>query len=148
MGMDQGAPFAAGLKQGEVCHFLELAIHKKLLAYKKGKMVPYQTKLNSSNLPEASLKKARGYLKSLLESEPYSGIKLPNIPRLFESKYGTQLSPTALGKDTLSDLLCGEDFRDICVLERDDHRNCAVVKLRRQRWADMMEDDDEDWDSP
>jgi hypothetical protein len=127
---------------GEVCHIIELALaQKKILGYSNGNVVAYrysQQKLkeeyaglnrgmpcngisgqdpkSSCSVQIADLATARMYLERILE-ESDKPVPLPNIKRLFLSRFKLQLTETAFGHSKISDLLQDERFSDICTLE-------------------------------
>jgi len=115
-----------------VCHIVQLAItQRNILGYRDGNVVPYfqseaVLKQQSAFLqqPAWSLKKdkmevanftqARECLRAILENAPDGEVPLPNVKRLFRSRFNVELSETALGASRISELLQGSDFSDIC----------------------------------
>jgi len=137
-------PFLAGRSLGEVCHIVQLAVSKKkILGYIDGNMVPYshseesvkekcaacqqpfvsptkQQELNS--WPVASWEETRACLSAILRSASSPGpepgvITVSNVKRLFRSRFGLDLSETALGYSRLSELLQDPRLRDICTVQ-------------------------------
>jgi len=129
-------PFLAGRSLGEVCHIVQLAVsQRQVLGYLDGHVVPYYqseavVKQNSAVLqqPAWSLKKdtmvvadltqARECLREILATSSEVGVvPLPNVKRLFRSRFQLELSETALGHCRISDLLQDTLFQDICTLQ-------------------------------
>mmetsp|Transcript_97672 Transcript_97672/g.179492 ORF Transcript_97672/g.179492 Transcript_97672/m.179492 type:complete len:568 (-) Transcript_97672:69-1772(-) len=130
-------PFLAGYSLGQVCHMVQLAIStKKILGYNLGEIVSYGCSQSmekeqcaasniacsgrggrSAGVPALSWEEARFYLQELLSSSPPTGIQLPNVKRLFKSRFNANLSETALGYSKVSDLLQDPHFQDICVVK-------------------------------
>jgi len=69
-------------------------------------------------LPVASLDRARECLRQILQRAPNEPqeVPLPNIKRLFRSRFQVELSETMLGHPRLCDLLQDGRFSDICEL--------------------------------
>mmetsp|Transcript_112454 Transcript_112454/g.206398 ORF Transcript_112454/g.206398 Transcript_112454/m.206398 type:complete len:597 (+) Transcript_112454:100-1890(+) len=130
-------PFLAGYSLGQVCHMVQLAIStKKILGYNLSTIVAYGCSQSmekeqcaasnvacsgrdgrSAGMPALSWEEARFYLQELLSSSPPTGIQLPNVKRLFKSRFNANLSETALGYSKVSDLLQDPHFQDICVVK-------------------------------
>jgi len=130
-------PILAGRSLGEVCHFVQLAVSsRQVLGYLHGQVVPYDRseavvkqrratlqqpawELKKDALPVANLEQARVCLQAILAA-PLGGvatnIPLPNVKRLFRSRFSLELSETTFGHCRLCDLLQDERFRDICAL--------------------------------
>merc|ERR1712125_243961 len=122
----RGFPFLNGRSLGELCHIVQLALtERRLLGYRDGRIVPYdrsQTRLKEfsaklqrpctkvvsqgtrGSMPVATWDMARSLLRDLLVAND-GQMKLPNVKRLFASKYGVQLSETVLGYAKVSGLL-------------------------------------------
>jgi len=133
-------PFLEDRSLGEVCHIVQLAISsRQIFGYCDGQVVPHdqsETVLKQrcaalqlpiadvsapregKVLPVASLDDARHCLRCILDcaTSDLGGVPLPNIKRLFRSKFGIELSETALGHPRLCDLLHDGRFSDICEL--------------------------------
>jgi len=137
-------PFLAGRSLGEVCHIVQLAVSKKkILGYIDGNMVPYNhseesvkekcaacqqpfvspTKQQEPNSwPVANWEETRACLSAILRSASSPGpepgvITVSNVKRLFRSRFGLDLSETALGYSRLSELLQDPRLRDICTVQ-------------------------------
>ena len=118
---------------------MQLAISKRrLLGYLNGQVVPYcrseavvkefcaQTQQAAvlgpravPALPLATLEQARSCLWEMLSGEdgkPVS-VPLPNVKRLFRSRFNLDLSETALGQSRLCELLQDPRFRDVCAVQ-------------------------------
>jgi hypothetical protein len=152
--MNLGLPFLAGLSLGRVCHVVQLAISKRrILGYLNGQVVPYcrseavvkefcaqQQKAAVLGpravpaLPLATLEQARSCLSEMLSGEagePVS-VPLPNVKRIFRSRFNLDLSETALGQSRLCELLQDPRFRDVCAVQLQGN-GYVVVRAERAR---------------
>mmetsp|Transcript_81602 Transcript_81602/g.205327 ORF Transcript_81602/g.205327 Transcript_81602/m.205327 type:complete len:600 (+) Transcript_81602:72-1871(+) len=143
-------PCLVGRSLGEVCHIVQLAItQRRILGYLDGHVVPYLqseavVKQQSADLqqPAWSLKKdamavadlaqAKECLQAILESSSDGEVPLPNVKRLFRSRFQLELSETALGHCRISDLLQDQVFDEICSLRL---RGSTYVVVQRERTA-------------
>mmetsp|Transcript_1310 Transcript_1310/g.2785 ORF Transcript_1310/g.2785 Transcript_1310/m.2785 type:complete len:625 (-) Transcript_1310:54-1928(-) len=137
-----GLPFLSGRSLGEVCHIVQLAVsHKKILGYIDGNMVPYSHSEESvkekcaawqqpfcnptkqqepTSWPYATWEETRACLSAILRTScsPEAGvITVSNVKRLFRSRFGLDLSETALGYSRLSELLQDPRLHDICTVQ-------------------------------
>jgi len=128
-------PFLAGRSLGEVCHIVQLAVsQRQVLGYLDGHVVPYfqseavvkqhsavlqqpAWSLKKDTMAVADLAQARECLRAILAGSGEAGVPLPNVKRLFRSRFQLELSETALGHCRISDLLQDERFLDICTLQ-------------------------------
>jgi len=122
---------------GQICHIVQLAIsRRKILGFRNNHVVPYDSsaamvkkrcadlaqpalELKKDTLPTSSLVQARQCLQAILSSSHHSNtgsLPLSNVKRLFRSRFGLELSETALGHTRICDLLRDERFADICKL--------------------------------
>jgi len=132
--VERRLPFLAGYSLGHVAHIVQLAIsHKKLLGYSEGSLVPYvhsQSMLKERNaqcqrpcqgtkeMSIATWDTLREHLQQLLEAGgPQQSMPLSNLKRLFRTRFGLELSETALGHSKLSELLQDPRCRDLCVVK-------------------------------
>lgn len=134
-------PFLASFCLGEICHIVQLAVsHKKILGYVEGNMVPYcrseeyvkeqcaasqqpfscPFKQDPSAYVVATWEEARACISAILRhpssAEP-GVVTISNVKRLFRSRFGLDLSETALGHSRLSELLQDPRFHDVCRLK-------------------------------
>jgi hypothetical protein len=136
-------PFLYGRSLGEVCHIVQVALSKrKLLGYVEGGIVPYvcSTSMVKSRCAQqrcpvpgvqggvlqqqkvlgvADWEVARVKLREILSNTVNRGeepVQLSNVKRLFRSLYQMELSETALGYTSLTELLCDARFHDICTV--------------------------------
>jgi len=65
----------------------------------------------------ADLPQARECLRAILASSSEVGVPLPNVKRLFRSRFQLDLSETALGHSRISELLQDVRFQDICTMQ-------------------------------
>merc|ERR1719277_2661973 len=65
----------------------------------------------------ADLAQTRECLRAILADSSDAGVPLPNVKRLFRSRFQLELSETALGHCRISDLLQDVRFQDICTLQ-------------------------------
>merc|ERR1719188_2350452 len=137
-------PFLTGCSLGQVCHIVQLAVsQRQVLGYLDGHVVPYfqseaVVKKHSAVLqqPAWSLKKdtmavadftqARECLRAILADSSDAGVPLPNVKRLFRSRFQLELSETAFGHCRISDLLQDARFQDICNLQLRGHTYVVV----------------------
>lgn len=141
--MARQLPFLKGFALGQVCHFVQVAISKrKLLGYIDGGIVPYAHSISMakarcaqqqcplpavsgatddtdrSELAIADWDAAVTTLREILgEAASHQGspqVQLSNVKRLFRSLHQMELSETALGYATLTELLNDPRFRSIC----------------------------------
>jgi len=158
--MARQLPFLRGFALGQVCHFVQIAISKrKLLGYIDGGIVPYAHSISMAKslcaqqqcplpvvsgttddteragLPIADWDVARATLREILaESASHQGppqVQLSNVKRLFRSLYQMELSETALGYTTLTELLHDPRFQSICEV-RVQGRGHVVVPVSLQ----------------
>lgn len=130
----QGLPFLQDRSLGEINHIVQLALtQRKLLGYSNGSIVPYsrsQSMLKeecakshcpcsstSSPMLAANWDVARGCLWQILQSSPGGQLALPNVKRLFRSRFHMELSETAFGYSKVSELLQDPRFQDLCHVE-------------------------------
>lgn len=127
-------PCLSGFSLGQISHFVHLALtQKRLLGYSKGCIVPYR--FSDTMLKEEKAKQhcpcsaagpmhavswelARGCLWQILQASPKGELPLPNVKRLFRSRFHMDLSETALGYSKVSELLQAPQFKDICEVEQ------------------------------
>jgi len=144
----RGLAFLANRCLGEICHIIALsATRKKILGYANGHMVPFlrsetglkehcaawqqpvcNSKSASRSLPVACWEDARTCLKELLRTAVQEGpgnVPLPNVKRIFLSRFNLELSETALGHSRVYDLLQDERLRDVCSVHK--HGNTYIV---------------------
>jgi len=141
--MARELPFLSGRSVGEVCHIVQVALSKrKLLGYIEGGIVPYacSTSMVKSRcaqhrcpvpgmqggnpqqrqaLAVADWEAARAKLREILVDAVSRGaepVQLSNVKRLFRSLYQLELSETALGHTTLTELLSDARFHDTCTV--------------------------------
>lgn len=134
----RGLAFLSGYSLGQVAHIVQLAIsHKKLLGYSEGTLVPYarsQSMLKEKHAeiqracPGAACRKGSvaGWevlhecLRQILEEAIVVGqraVPLSNLKRLFQERFGIELSETALGYAKLSELLQDARVQDLCEVQ-------------------------------
>lgn len=114
----------------QVCHIVQIAVsQRRILGYLEGSMVPFGRSVDcikeqcavrkqpvlliprkgDPNTPLATWEDARGRLAEILSDAATAGrpgvITLSNVKRLFRSRFGLELSETALGYSRLHDLL-------------------------------------------
>eukprot|EP00928_Gymnodinium_smaydae_P039393 TRINITY_DN26925_c0_g1_i2.p1 TRINITY_DN26925_c0_g1~~TRINITY_DN26925_c0_g1_i2.p1 ORF type:complete len:742 (-),score=181.92 TRINITY_DN26925_c0_g1_i2:207-2432(-) len=122
-------PFLSGYSLGQVNHIVQIAMTKrKLLGYLNGAIVPYSRSETAvrercaeqhvlrrkSKLPIATWETLRRYIKELLREDPKGGVPLSNIKRVFKSRFGCELSQTALGHASVSALFEDPRLQDVC----------------------------------
>mmetsp|Transcript_75542 Transcript_75542/g.211749 ORF Transcript_75542/g.211749 Transcript_75542/m.211749 type:complete len:716 (-) Transcript_75542:95-2242(-) len=135
-------PFFEGRSLGEICHIVQLAVsQKKLLGYIDGNIVPYSLSEESVKeqcaawqqpfcspskqpeplaLPVATWQDMRQCISAILRNTCTSEsgmVAVSNVKRLFRSRFGLDLSETALGYSRVSELLQDHRLHDICALE-------------------------------
>jgi len=133
---------------GEICHIIELAISRhKLLGYFDGCVVPYScseagqkeccaqwmqpsctSKRALPQFPIVGWEQARACLCEILEASG-GAVPLPNVKRLFHSRFQLELSETFLGHAKVADLLADPRLSDICSLTR--HNNGSYLVERK-----------------
>jgi len=136
-------PYFATFSLGRLCHIVELALNgKKLLGYTDGAIVSYKcseralkelsilqkTPSSASRMQVATLEVVRAGLQQLLEESPTGSLPLPNVKRLFGTKFKVQLSETVFGHSKVLDLLQDSRFKDICTVEME---NGFTVKRKK-----------------
>jgi len=162
--------FLSGRSVGEVCHIVQVALSKrKLLGYIEGGIVPYacSTSMVKSRcaqhrcpvpgvqggvpqqrqgLAVADWGAAREKLREILVAEP---VQLSNVKRLFRSSYQMELSETALGYTTLTELLGDARFHDVCTVRAQGLGHvvllaepCEVVPSESSRRPDAVQEQD------
>jgi hypothetical protein len=142
----QRLPFLAGYTLGRVCHFIQLALsQRKILGYVDGAIVPYAHSMSMVKARCAQQKRplpsgdaaapvaadwasARATLREILALRGDSPLPLSNIKRLFRSLYNLELSETALGHTTLTELLNDPHFHDICEVQLQGRYHVAVSR--------------------
>jgi hypothetical protein len=143
----RGLPFLAGKTLGEIAHIVQIAIsQRKILGYSNGAIVPYShsqsmmkevcakshcpCSCSSSRDPMlvASWGVARMCLWQILQCSPSGQLPLPNVKRLFRSRFHLDLSETAFGYSKVSELLQDCRFHDICDVELRGHGYVVVQK--------------------
>jgi hypothetical protein len=123
---------------GELCHIVELGVKKRIIGYdKNGHVVPFRHSLlmekerladqqvgipgvaegTNSQVRVVGLEEARECLKQLLREQTAGFLPLPNVKRLFLSRFHVTLSETAFGHSRVSDLLQDEQFNDAFTVE-------------------------------
>jgi len=140
--MARQLPFLRGYALGQVCHFVQIAISKrKLLGYIDGGIVPYvhstcmaksrcaqqlcplppvlgaTNDIDRAGLTVADWDAALTTLREILESASHQSppqVQLSNVKRLFRSLYQMELSETALGYTTLTELVQDPRFQSVC----------------------------------
>lgn len=141
-------PCLRGRSLGEVCHIVALAVTKRrILGYSDGGTVPFSrseakmkemcaahqlpicnAKGASTSLTVADWEATRACLWELLTNAEERGgtglIPVPNVKRLFRSRFQLELSETALGHSRLQDLLNDVQLRDVCEV-----RQCGNVNV-------------------
>jgi len=125
-------PCLAGFNIGQICHVVQIAMTKrKLLGYKNGAIVPYarsqtavkeqcadQQRLCKRNkLPLATWKSFENSLRQLLLTTQEEGLPLSNIKRLLRAGFHIDLSETALGHSTVSELVRDERLKKSCTVK-------------------------------
>lgn len=141
--IERNLPFLQNRSLGEVCHIVQLSVsQKRILGYWDGNMVPFGRSVDcikeqcaawqqpvsfkkaaTVDLPLATWEQARACLWDILEHAnacPKStggAVTLSNVKRLFRSRFGLELSETALGHSRLNELLQDVRLSDICRLE-------------------------------
>lgn len=142
-----GVPFVQGLSLGQVCHVVQLAISaRNILGYVRGHIVPYRFSHSQAKavFAERQLQYSDasgdgcapvswdalvpGVLELLTDAGP-GGIGLANLKHVFCTRFGKQISETALGYAKLSELLGDSRLRDLCEIRLQD--SGYVVVLRR-----------------
>jgi hypothetical protein len=138
----RGLSCLAGRSLGELCHIVQLAItHKKILGYRDGDMVPYwhselmekehcaysqqpiaAMKGNVASAPIATWEQVRTCLRTILAGQSCGSVPLPNVKRLFRSKFGLELSETSLGHSRLFELLRDPRLLDVCSCHLQDNK--------------------------
>jgi len=152
--MARELPFLSGRSVGEVCHIVQVALSKrKLLGYIEGGIVPYacSTSMVKSRcaqhrcpvpgmqggnpqqrqaLAVADWEAARAKLREILVDAVSRGtqpVQLSNVKRLFRSLYQMELSETALGYTTLTEMLGDARFHDICTVRAQDRGHVVLL---------------------
>jgi hypothetical protein len=127
-------PFLNGYSLGQISHIVQLAMtRKRLLGYRNGAIVPYarsQTMVKvqcaeqgqlcrKTKLPVASWETLRACLRDLLDNDHGAcevGIPLSNVKRALRASFKVDLSETALGHATVSELFKDHRLQDMCSL--------------------------------
>mmetsp|Transcript_38516 Transcript_38516/g.110578 ORF Transcript_38516/g.110578 Transcript_38516/m.110578 type:complete len:495 (+) Transcript_38516:182-1666(+) len=142
-------PFLAGRTLGEVCHIVQLAVsERQILGYFDGQVVAHDRSeaivkmrcaalqqpawaLKRGEMPVADFAQVRACLRSILAdaAEP-ARVPLPNIKRLFRSRFQLELSDTAFGHCRVSGLLQDERLQEICALQADSSGYVVVPTSR------------------
>jgi hypothetical protein len=137
-------PLLSSRSLGQICHVVQLALStRKLLGYSSGAIVPYsnsqsmvkercaKNRAPCSQAPMivATWEVARAYLWQLLQSEESGQLPLPNVKRLFRSRFHVELSETKFGYSKISDLLQDERFQDICEVQQRGQGYVVVPKM-------------------
>mmetsp|Transcript_75788 Transcript_75788/g.157979 ORF Transcript_75788/g.157979 Transcript_75788/m.157979 type:complete len:580 (+) Transcript_75788:346-2085(+) len=162
--LSRNLPWLKNRSLGEVCHIVQLAVsQKRLLGYLDGNMVPFNRSVDwikeqcarqsqpvvfsskkevASSLPLASWEEARSALWNILDTNAAPGqlgsITLSNVKRLFRSRFGLELSETALGYSRLNELLQDSRLSDICSLEVQGKSQTVVQKAPKPEPAPMQ----------
>jgi len=138
-------PCLSGRCLGEIAHIVQIAIsQRKILGYSSGGIVHYSH--SQSMMKEecakarcpcsgaldptmvASWEVARGCLWQILHAAPSGELPLPNVKRLFRSKFHLDLSETAFGYSKVSEFLQDQRFQDLCGVELRGHGYVVVLK--------------------
>lgn len=146
-----GLPFVQGRSLGQVCHIVQLAISaRSILGYIRGHIVPYrfshfQAKAMAAEqqLQFSGTSGDGGVLvgwdvlasslhELLVEAAP-AGIALASLKTVFSSRFGLQISETALGYAKLSELLGDARLSDVCMVELRDHGYCVLTRRPFER---------------
>lgn len=163
----RGLSWLSALSLGEICHVVQLAVsQRKLLGYIDGNMVPYNhseesvkehcavyqrpfcnptKKLVNTPFPVATWEEARACLSAILRTTSIpeiGGITVSNVKRIFRSRFGLDLSETALGYSRLSELLQDTRLEDICAVEMSGAGQFIIrprPRFFRQRHAHQVE---------
>jgi len=151
---DRKLCFLEGYSLGEVAHIVQLAIsHKKLLGYSDGALVPYARSqsmlkekhaecqrpcLSSSGAKVpvvATWETFREHLQQLVEEASDADQKIPlsNLKRLFRTRFGVELSETALGHAKLSELLQDPRIGDLCEVKLQPAGHVLLPRCRPRR---------------
>lgn len=157
----RGLPFLEGRSLGEVCHIVQIAVsQRRILGYLEGSMVPFGRSVDcikeqcavrkqpvlliprkgDPNTPLATWEDARGRLAEILSDAATAGrpgvITLSNVKRLFRSRFGLELSETALGYSRLHDLLQDPRLSDLCVVEAQGQQHVVIQRTGAEDpWA-------------
>eukprot|EP01068_Selenidium_serpulae_P013541 Selendium_serpulae@DN5973_c0_g1_i9.p1 len=145
-----------GYSLGEVCHIVQLAIVKGILAYENELLkpvsactkisiancstaigLPAESQMSNSELgfphieqkgqPVSNLEQAKEVVASVLANEP-EGIHLAHLKQRILKNHQRYITPTAFGYEKLSALLSSGLFADTCYLLRDDRQNHMIVQ--------------------
>lgn len=150
--MEKKLPLLEQLSLAEVCHFVQMSVsQRKILGFTKGGMVPYghsetsfkeecaakQWRFGHSERQDtswwgtATWEQTRACIAAILQTsngpEPCV-VTMSNVKRLFLSRFGLNLSETALGHSRLSDLLQDPRLSDVCTLKACGTGQCLVRK--------------------
>mmetsp|Transcript_59397 Transcript_59397/g.173778 ORF Transcript_59397/g.173778 Transcript_59397/m.173778 type:complete len:469 (-) Transcript_59397:242-1648(-) len=137
----RGLPFLMGRSLGQICHIVQLAIsQKKILGYTNGSIVPYKQSLSMvkercaqglrpcrGQEGEASTVSSWGALRDCVRellsalSPPEHWIPLSSLKRMFQFRFGLQLSETSLGYAKLSELFQDPRLQDLCEVRMQGH---------------------------
>eukprot|EP00928_Gymnodinium_smaydae_P079461 TRINITY_DN63383_c0_g1_i1.p1 TRINITY_DN63383_c0_g1~~TRINITY_DN63383_c0_g1_i1.p1 ORF type:complete len:582 (+),score=102.90 TRINITY_DN63383_c0_g1_i1:97-1746(+) len=122
-------PFLEGYSLGQVCHFVQIAMtQRKLLGYLNGAIVPYgrsQTAVRERCAEQLSLCRKSKYsiatwdklhacIAELLKEDPKGGLPLSNVKRVLRNRFQCDLSETALGHASVSELFKDVRLHDVC----------------------------------
>jgi len=155
-----GLPCLAGYSLGRMCHIVQLAItQKKILGYMNGAVVTYsksQSKVkeqlalegnaltatgqSEETLRVASMREAQDGMLQILQ-DASGRIPLSNVKRFFRTKFELELSETSLGQAKLSELLNGDHFKGICVVELQE-TGYVVVERTSDKFGTIAEEVD------
>mmetsp|Transcript_140311 Transcript_140311/g.244333 ORF Transcript_140311/g.244333 Transcript_140311/m.244333 type:complete len:563 (-) Transcript_140311:469-2157(-) len=155
-----GLPCLAGNSLGRMCHIVQLAItQKKILGYMNGAVVAYsksQSKVkeqlalegnaltatgqSEETLRVASMREAQDGILQILQ-DASGRIPLSKVKRFFRTKFELELSETSLGQAKLSELLNGDHFKGICVVELQE-TGYVVVERTSDKFGTIAEEVD------
>jgi len=125
---ERNLPFFSRCSLGQLAHIVQLAIsHRELLGYSDGMLVPYERSQSKLKRAKAERRepKAESDIAAVTDWDELrecfrqlfgdnQRIALSNIKFLFQSRFGAELSETALGYAKLSELLQDARLSDIC----------------------------------
>mmetsp|Transcript_44202 Transcript_44202/g.76978 ORF Transcript_44202/g.76978 Transcript_44202/m.76978 type:complete len:563 (-) Transcript_44202:468-2156(-) len=155
-----GLPCLAGYSLGRMCHIVQLAItQKKILGYMNGAVVAYsksQSKVkeqlalegnaltatgqSEETLRVASMREAQDGMLQILQ-DASGRVPLSNVKRFFRTNVELELSETSLGQAKLSELLNGDHFKGICVVELQE-TGYVVVERTSDKFGTIAEEVD------
>ncbi|CEL95613.1 unnamed protein product [Vitrella brassicaformis CCMP3155] len=159
----QQLSFLQHLTLGQVCHLVQLAISRGILAYERSVLQPVaavrkaacaavskpvkeevhphplptpQTQTQAPLPNTKDISGLREQIKDLLDERP-NGVILSRLNREFSARYNKRIDPTVYGYTKMSDFLLSEELRDVCRVSVN-RRNHVIVQSTRFRVLDKF----------